>query len=215
MRSGSIPAADESSNEHRATEHRIQDATLSILRRDGVFGALRLNDIAVEAGVNRALVYRHFRSRRGLLRRALNSEVERLYSKMRARQRDLPFVERRLQGFADLLAHPEIPKLITMLVLDGDEAVKVSPLAGSTMARLEQEVAVGDLPPETEVAGVHASGVATAFGYAILRGHLAAELGVPLAELDRQVFAVRRQALDAVVEGGSNPSRRGTDRAHD
>lgn len=187
------------SRDDRSTEERLKEAAMTVLDRDGILGGVRLNEVAAEAGANRALVYRHFGSGKGLLRQALKWEVERVYPDLRARQSGLGFVKRRDQAFDDLLDHSRAPKLMLMLVLDGDESVQVSPLAATSIARLEEEVERGELRDDIGVLGIHAYSVAAVLGYAVVRERLAEELGVSVDELDRQVRAARHVALEAFV----------------
>lgn len=193
--SGDPPASCDA----RSAEERLKQAAMVLIERDGILSGMRLSQLAADAGVNRALAYRYFGSRQQLLREALKWEAARVYPRMRARQSQASFVERRLQAFIDLTANPRAAKLMMTLVLDGDETVRVTPLHESTMARLETDVAAGDLPPDAPLKGIHAFGVAVALGYAVLRERLAEELDISTEELDKQVRAVRKAALDALV----------------
>lgn len=183
------------------SRERLKGAALAVIDRDGVLGGVRINEVAEAAGVNRSLVYRHFRSHKGLLREALNWEVERVYPHLRARQEALPFVERRSKAFESLIEHHRAAQLMMMLVLDGDDNVKVSPLADSSIARLKEEVASGELPADSEILGIHAFFVAATLGYATLRVRLAEELGITAEDLDEQVEAARESALEGVRRG--------------
>lgn len=99
-----------------ATSTRILDATLERVATVGLAG-LALEDVAVDAGVSRQTVYRHFGSRDGLLSAVIVREEERLLATIDAATVDAADVRDALErGLGAALAaageHPLLQQLL-------------------------------------------------------------------------------------------------------
>lgn len=99
------------------THAAILDATLEVLGRVGLAG-LALEDVAVEAGVSRQTVYRHFGSRDGLLSAVIVREEEQLLGLVDAATDGVADVEEAVAvGLAAALhgaaRHPLLQRLLT------------------------------------------------------------------------------------------------------
>jgi AcrR family transcriptional regulator len=116
------------SQTYTETEEQIFDAALKVFSRKGQHGA-RMQEIAVEAGINQALLHYYFRSKEKLYTTVFTHVFEEFMSAARAPfEEDLPF-DRLLEAFIDRFmsihaAHPEISRLWVLENLSG------APVAG-------------------------------------------------------------------------------------
>lgn len=76
-------------NRGRATRERLKAALSSLLQRHS-FHQIRLEDIAVEAGVRVSLIYHYFRSRTDILQEVLTDMLESFRSDISAHPREEP-----------------------------------------------------------------------------------------------------------------------------
>lgn len=180
----------------QATEKILQDAALQQLNREGILAGLNLRQVADEAGVNRGLVYHYFGSRRGLLRSALGRDVRNRLSAVRAASA-LPLRDRMTRFFTTMLSQRESIEVATLLVLDGDDEVRVMPLREETRDHLERDVDQGHLDPDLDFDAVHAASVSLVWGYSLYRDAFAREFGVPAKHLDTAV----RLVFDRMLAG--------------
>jgi AcrR family transcriptional regulator len=171
------------------TEGQLEGAALDLLRRDGVLAGLNLREVANHAGVNRGLVYHYFGSRQALLRSALGKNVGRRLAELRSGDR-LPFQARfrRLQRV--MTGESEAIRLMTLLVLDGDDQLTTMPLRTQTRRQLEADKDAGTLAPDLDLEAVQAAIVSFTWGYVVYREALAREFEMPSAELDERVAVV-------------------------
>lgn len=179
-----------------ATESALQKAALLLLERNGVLAGLNLRQVADEAGVNRGLVYHYFGSRRDLLRAALRSDVAERMSDF-APGLGLPAPSRYERFFRTMLNHREAAVLAALLILDGDQGVRMVPNPEGTRERIRRDVDEGVLPPDIDGDGVHAAFASMIYGYMVLRDRLAEELEVDVEALDDQVAAM----IDLLMRG--------------
>jgi AcrR family transcriptional regulator len=191
-----------------STEVRILEATWRLFEREGPLAGINLQEVADEAGVNRSLVYQYFGTREELVRRALARRLEQAQPSFAAGY-GLPFSKRRLRAFKVVLADPLPAKLMAQLVLVGDPDARVLPMLEGAQTALQRDVADGSLPPDADVDVLHAMTAVVNLGYAVLREHLAEELGMSLQELDRRAAAVFDQMLEGAATGA--PSHRARD----
>jgi AcrR family transcriptional regulator len=190
--------------DRQATEAALQRAALSLLGRNGVLAGLNLRQVADEAGVNRGLVYHYFGSRRDLLRAALRSDVGERISDFRA-GRAMAAPARYARFFRTMLSHRQAAVLATLLIIDGDPAVRMVPNPAGTRARIERDVDEGHLPPSVDADGLHAAFASMIYGYMVLRNHLADELDVDAEKLDDQVELTIERLLCAMA-GDDQPT---------
>ena len=179
-----------------ATEATLEEAALRQLRREGVLAGLNLRQVADEAGVNRGLVYHYFGSRRDLLRAALRRDVRSRLDAVRAGG-TLPLRQRMRRFLATILSQREAVALTTLLVLDGDDQVRVMPLREETRHHLERDAAGGELDPDLDLEAVHAATVSLVWGYSLYRDAFAREFSVGARRLDEGVGEV----LDRMLAG--------------
>jgi AcrR family transcriptional regulator len=180
-----------------ATERALERATLDLLDRNGVLAGLNLREVADEAGVNRGLVYHYFGSRRDLLRAALRSDVG-------ERMRDLregtgrPMRERYASFFRTMLHHRRAVVLSALLVLDGDDRVRLDVDPEGRRGRFAREVANRELPSDVDGDAHWVALSSMIYGYSVFRRRFADEMGIDLAELDERVLGATDRLLAAV-----------------
>jgi AcrR family transcriptional regulator len=188
-----------------ATESALQRAALLLLERNGVLAGLNLRQVAEEAGVNRGLVYHYFGSRRDLLRAALRSNVAERISDF-APGKSMTAPGRYERFFRTMLAHRQAAVLAALLILDGDQGVRMIPDPAGTRDRIRRDMEAGVLPDDLDADGIHVAFASMIYGYMVLRDQFAGELDVEAADLDEQVAAtidrlVRALAHDDVSNG--------------
>lgn len=180
------------------TESVLQDAALQQLQREGVLAGLNLRQVADDAGVNRGLVYHYFGSRRGLLRAALRRTARNRLGTVRAAAA-LPLPERMHRFLATMLSERESIRVATLLVLDGDDQVKVMPLRRETHELLERDAREGLLDTKLSFDAVHAAVVSLVYGYALYRDAFAREFNTPTKQLDADLAIVFGRMLGGLV----------------
>jgi AcrR family transcriptional regulator len=188
-----------------STEERILEATWRLFEREGPLAGINLQEIADEATVNRSLVYQYFGSREELIRRALARRLEQAQPSFVAGY-GLPFAKRRLRAFKVVLKDPLPAKLMAQLVLAGEPDARAMPMLEGARTALQRDVADGSLPPDADADVTHAMTAVMNLGYAVLREHLAVELGISLPELDRRAAAV----FGLMLEGAAREGQRGS-----
>jgi AcrR family transcriptional regulator len=169
-----------------ATESALQKAALLLLERNGVLAGLNLRQVADEAGVNRGLVYHYFGSRRDLLRAALRSDVSERMTDFRPGL-SMAAPSRYERFFRTMLNHRQAAVLAALLILDGDQGVRMIPNPAGTRERIQRDVDEGHLPPDVDGDGIHAAFASMIYGYMVLRDRFADELDVEVDHLDEQV----------------------------
>ncbi|UUZ59515.1 TetR/AcrR family transcriptional regulator [Nocardioides sp. B-3] len=163
-----------------------------------MLNGLNLQQVAEEAGVNRALIYQYFGSRQGLLRAALAGlswEASAVFHKDRA----LPFAERRRRVFSEAIVHRAFLKLETLVALDGG-SIDPFPALDATREDLARDKETGALPPDTDALIAHVMTAATYLGYTAYREVFAARLGVAPEELDVRAQATFDQMLGGIID---------------
>jgi AcrR family transcriptional regulator len=186
-----------------STEERILDATWRLFELGGPLAGINLQEVADEAGVNRSLVYQYFGTREELVRRALARRLEQAQPSFVAGY-GLPFIKRRLRAFKVVLKDPLPAKLMAQLVLAGEPDARALPMLEGARTALQRDLAEGSLPRDADVDVMHAMTAVVNLGYAVLREHLAVELGIALSDLDRRAAAV----FALMLEGVSTPRSR-------
>lgn len=190
-----------------ATEQALQSAALDLLDRNGVLAGLNLREVADEAGVNRGLVYHYFGSRRALLRAALRSDFRQRLADFEPGL-GLPAPARVAQVFRTFLHHRRAVVLAALLVLDGDQVVRILPDPEGTRTRLARDVNEGNLPPDLDTEATHVTLASLVYGYLVFRERFAAELGVSVMALDERIAGVLERLLH-----GLEPSHAPVDEA--
>lgn len=138
----------------QATEAALEDAALTLLRRDGVLAGVNLREVADAAGVNRGLVYHYYGSRGKLLRAALARHGQRNLKRLRALA-DLPGPQRWRRFLRTILRDPEAIELTTLLLMDGTARIRATPLRDETMAAIRRDVEAGELPEDLDLVAFH------------------------------------------------------------
>ncbi len=188
-----------------ATEQALEEAALRLLKQNGVLAGLNLREVADLASVNRGLVYHYFGSRQRLLRVALGrrasafqDDIETVWT--------LPFRGRAEMYLAVALKHATAIALKTILLLDGDERVRMLPMWQTSRATYVRDMDEGTLPTETDFEALHAVLVSLVTGYVLHRDAFAQELDVDPDDLDTRVRAMLLKALEGLAgaRGGSD-----------
>ncbi|MGX1776764.1 TetR/AcrR family transcriptional regulator [Nocardia brasiliensis] len=180
------------------TESDLFDAVERLLERDGVLAGLNLNEVAAEAGVNRAQIYQMFGSRQELLRATMMQRFAELVPQFPGHW-DLPFIERRRRFLQAALTGTWLPFAV-LLALDGDDKLTLFPEPDEPRAALQRDRAYGVLPENVDAEALHLLTAAAASGYVIFRETAARDLGVPVAELDERITAAYEYLLERVTE---------------
>ncbi|MBA8955358.1 TetR/AcrR family transcriptional regulator [Actinomadura namibiensis] len=179
------PARRGPARDRAATEESLRDAALRLLREGGVLAGLNLREVADAAGVNRGLVYQYFGSRRALLRSALRRQARRNAADAAAASAG-PMRDRLARLLLSNVRRPEAIRLVTLLVLDGDDRPRILPNRGAGRAGLAAEAERGALATG-DVDAAHAALASVIYGYTLFREHLAREMDVPVEELDERM----------------------------
>ena len=181
-----------------ATEQRLIDVALELIRKNGILAGLNLREVAEGAGVNRGNIYHYFGSRQELLRAAINRRFEAVVDSIVASKRNVPFVARRLSSLRtkDTLNDSQLRAL---LVLDGDDSVDPMPQYEAAISHLRQDVIDGDIHPDHDLEALHAALTALSRGYRIFRIPLAKRMGIGARELDVRVTEILRSWLEAMA----------------
>ncbi len=201
--SGRVPDPIVPTMSRAETEAQLEAAALALLRRDGVLAGLNLRETADHAGVNRGLVYHYFGSRRALLRAALRKDAGRRLDEIRSGDR-LPFLARWRRFLRVMTGEGDAIRLMTLLVLDGDDQLRTMPLRAQTRQLLEADRDAGVLAPDLDLEAAHAAIVSFTWGYVVYREALAREFEMTSAELDERVAVV----FDLMLRG-FGPTQRG------
>ncbi|GAC1545015.1 MAG: hypothetical protein NVS3B12_33840 [Acidimicrobiales bacterium] len=189
------------------TERSLQDAALEQLRREGVLAGLNLSDVADDAGVNRGLVYHYFGSRRDLLRSALRRDARSRLAAVIAGS-GLPLRPRMKRFIDTVLSHRDAVALTTLLLLDGDDQLRVMPLRAETRKHLRRDASQGLLDDDLDFDAVHAAMVSLVWGYVLYRDAFAREFGISAKRLDKGVGEVLDRMLTGLAPKDAHPAER-------
>lgn len=180
-----------------ATEAVLERAALELLEERGILAGLNLREVADRAGVNRGLVYHYFGGGRDLLRAALRSDMaERLREMGPGRGRS--FTARARAQMRAMIRQAAWVRVVVILLLDGDPRVRILPLKDSVVPDLHERQERGEIVADLDIEAFHILQVSWGYGYALARGAMARELGIPLDELDRRVVEVAGRVGRAV-----------------
>lgn len=186
----------------RLTEQRLEQSALELMSENGVLAGLNLREVAMRIGVNRGLVYHYFGSRRDLLRSALRSAGRDLRARMLRQREGRTFRTRTIADLESSVGDTEnYFQLLALLVIDGDPEVRVLPVLEETRELLTAEAARGELPADTDLAAIDVITTSLISAYAIFRDRYAAELGIPVDELDTRVTATLDRILRTFESG--------------
>lgn len=180
-----------------ATEQRLIESALELIRKNGVLAGLNLREVAAGAGVNRGNIYHYFGSRQELLRTAINRRFDAVIDRLLASKRDIPFVTRRLSSITgrDRINDSQLRAL---LILDGDDSVDPMPQFEAAVSRLRQDVIDGDIDRSHDLEALHATLTALSRGYRIFRAPIAKRMGISAKALDERVAKVVRGWLEGM-----------------
>jgi AcrR family transcriptional regulator len=179
------------------TRNALMDAALEALTERGVLAGLNLREVADAVGVTPANIYHLFGSRQGLLRAALQRETSGLVEDVDA-ARKLSFVDRRLQMFDVIAAHPRLA-LTALLAIDQDPEYQPLPFLLETRADYDQRLAEGDIPLGIDIEAVHLLSLTVAIGMAVYGQSAARQVGVDVGELHDRMRSVFEAALRVMI----------------
>ncbi len=188
-----------------ATEAKLEETALALMQEHGVLAGLNLSDVAERAGVNRGLVYHYYGSRGTLLRRALQRRTDAQLRRSDA-DRGLPFQQRMREFLRASIDNAAGVQLFTLLVLDGTAGLRTMPRRRQSQRDLARDIAEHLVDPGVDRTALHALIPATVYGYIAYREAFAAELGVPLAKLDKRVTDLFERLLTSLRPDGPGPT---------
>jgi len=189
-----------------ATEQRLIDVALELIRKNGVLAGLNLREVAEGAGVNRGNIYHYFGSRQELLRTAINRRFDAVVDSIVASKRNVPFVERRSTMIRAKNTIND-SQLRALMVLDGDDSVDPMPQYEAAISHLRQDVIDGDIHRDHDLEALHATLSALSRGYRIFRIPIAKRMGISAKELDSRVTGIVRIWLKAMAHSPDNSPR--------
>ena len=189
-----------------ATEQRLIDVALELIRKNGVLAGLNLREVAEGAGVNRGNIYHYFGSRQELLRTAINRRFDAVVDSIVASKRNVPFVERR-STMIRVKNTINDSQLRALMVLDGDDSVDPMPQYEAAISHLRQDVIDGDIHRDHDLEALHATLSALSRGYRIFRIPIAKRMGISAKELDSRVTGIVRIWLKAMAHSPDNSPR--------
>lgn len=189
-----------------ATEQRLIDVALELIRKNGVLAGLNLREVAEGAGVNRGNIYHYFGSRQELLRTAINRRFDAVVDSIVASKRNVPFVERRSTMIRAKNTIND-SQLRALMVLDGDDSVDPMPQYEAAISHLRQDVIDGDIHRDHDLEALHATLSALSRGYRICRIPIAKRMGISAKELDSRVTGIVRIWLKAMAHSPDNSPR--------
>ncbi|HEX2039828.1 MAG TPA: helix-turn-helix domain-containing protein [Acidimicrobiales bacterium] len=181
-----------------ATETALMAAALRLLERDGVLAGLNLQEVADEAGVNRALIHRYFGSRRALLQAALDTRKQAMAPGAATLARLDP-EKRSIAAFPHFARDPSYPQVVMLLALDGDEQFEPLPYLEERLAMLEKEQQENVWLEDADLLAVMTVLEVFVYGYFVMRSSIARQLGMSVKTLDRRVTAALGRMSEAFL----------------
>ena len=178
-----------------ATEQKLIDVAIKMIRENGVLAGLNLREVAEGAGVNRGNIYHYFGSRQELLRAAI---ARRFTSMTKAIVRE-PFVKRRLRAFRQHGSFQD-SQLRALLVVDGDSEVDPMPMHEEMLSLLRRDVIDGHIDPSHDLEALQVALNSLLRGYRIFHEQYARRIDTDTDDLDRRVSEIVRVWLKAMKQ---------------
>lgn len=142
----------------RGTEEKILDAARKVFVRDGMMGA-RMQDIADEAGINKALLHYYFRNKELLFEKIFLDAAQHIFPRMNAVfQSEVPLFQK-IENFVDayitvVMENPYLPIFVLNEInRDPDRFLKKlwpnhsKPNPTPLLMQIQEEVAAGRIKP--------------------------------------------------------------------
>ena len=142
----------------RGTEEKILDAARKVFVRDGMMGA-RMQDIADEAGINKALLHYYFRNKELLFEKIFLDAAQHIFPRMNAVfQSEVPLFQK-IESFVDayitvVMENPYLPIFVLNEInRDPDRFLKKlwpnhsKPNPAPLLKQIQEEVAAGRIKP--------------------------------------------------------------------
>ncbi|MEQ8693219.1 MAG: helix-turn-helix domain-containing protein [Pseudomonadales bacterium] len=186
------PDSDKSKDSSKAL---LEQAALKLLEENGVLAGLNLREVAEDAGVNRALVYHHFGSREELLRSALARDLQDRLDQI-AQGLSLPFNARIRQMLRTMVQHQPALKLAMLLILDGQEPVRLAPLKDAWLETFEADSEAEKIDDDIDLEAFLVLISALSYGYALMRESFAEEFDIDPVNLDWRLETVLQRVLE-------------------
>jgi hypothetical protein len=108
-----------------------------------------------------------------------------------------PLRERFARFVRTMIRHRRAVRLATPLVLDDDMTLRTMPLRAGTVEALERDVEQGHLD-RVDLDATHVALVSLTYGYVLYRNRFAAELGIPVRELDERLMMLADRMLEGL-----------------
>ncbi len=182
-------AANQPIRSRAATEQKLIDVALNLIRQKGILAGLNLREVAEGAGVNRGNIYHYFGSRQDLLRAAISHRFTAMTAALKTDRNPRTFMERRLRAFRAKNSSRD-SELRALLVIDGDDSVDPMPAYEAALSQLRQEVINGAIDRGHDLEALQVALNAALRGYRIFRRPYARRLGIKVGELDDRVTGV-------------------------
>jgi AcrR family transcriptional regulator len=191
------------------------DSAAELFATRGIEGA-SVREVAAAAGVNHALVFRHFGSKQRLVRVVLDRQLDELVAEFRRAGLD----PEALAAVGERVANDErLWKLLTRAVLDGEidfVTERAFPEIETVVATLARAAEAGRLPAEVDARTLLLIVLSGALGWALLEPVLVPTVGTPgetpgrRRELARAAFG---ELLGIAPEGAAWPTDAEAERA--
>ncbi len=184
----------------RSTREALMEAALDHVQEHGVLAGLNLREVADAVGVTPANIYHYFGSRQGLLRAALNHEVQQLLGRIDVAVTG-PYVDWRVGIFDLALDHPSF-RTTALLALDGDPDYEPFALYDLAQEHYQRLIDEGGLPEDFDVVAGHLLSLSMAVGVAIYGDAVARQVGIDPVELRARARALFVTLTAALVPPG-------------
>lgn len=176
----------------------LVDASIVLFSQRGI-KAVSTRDIGREAGVNAALIFRHFGSKDGLVKATVTHLLEQL--KPSVDFAEMPAEQALLSPFAAIRENPAILKVLAHLALENQEGIfRDAPMGVVTepLAKMRKAQSDGELVDDIDARILLACGTALGLGWHVFHPMLNELMNLqemPLEEKQAQVDKFWRNAI--------------------
>ena len=172
------------------------DAALEQLLSKGALAGLNLREVADAVGVTPANIYYFFGGRQGLLRAAINRELELLAGPME----DVlgsSFIDGRVRMFDEILQLPALR--LSALLAHHDPEYEPLPFLSANREEWQRQVDEGLVPADLDLEALYLVAASTTMGMSIYAAAAARQLGIEERELVERTRTMLEQAIKALL----------------